>query len=162
MIGSEIENLLLENQSDFLISADKVAHVMDTNPLTHALLVLSKVRYSKIPVLNAKDELVGFIGLTNIVDEMFDLDEVDPDNLNDKKVSDVMDNDITFINDIYDVERLFHLAVDHPFIPVSDKNNKFMGIVTRKELLKAVNHLIHTLGNDYDLKPKKVEVRKFG
>ena len=72
MIGTAVKELLLENKKRFS-TAENVANVMCLNPLSHAALVLSQVRYSKIPVLDKGDRFVGLIGLTDVVDKMFDL-----------------------------------------------------------------------------------------
>ncbi|MDF0480289.1 CBS domain-containing protein [Vagococcus sp. PNs007] len=154
MIGNKVKELLLENEDCFLIPDEKVAHVMDENPLNHALLVLSKVSYSRIPVLNRKGEIVGLIGLSHIMDAMFDLTEIDPENLNGRLVKDVMDTAIKTITLPYDIEYIMHLLVDHPFVPVVDENNCFAGIVTRREILKSVNHLAHSLESTYELNEK--------
>ncbi|WP_314064118.1 cyclic-di-AMP-binding protein CbpB [uncultured Vagococcus sp.] len=162
MIGNAVKTLLLKNEDSFLIPDEKVAHVMDTNPLNHALLVLTKVKYTRIPVLNREGEFVGLIGLSDIVNAMFDLTEIDPDNLTDLCVRDVMDTEIDTITQPYDIEYILHLSVDSPFIPVVDSNNHFAGIVTRKEILKSVNHLVHTLENEYTLTEKEQPERKIG
>ncbi|EST90499.1 MULTISPECIES: cyclic-di-AMP-binding protein CbpB [Vagococcus] len=144
MIAQEIQEHLLENQAHFLIPADKVAHVMDQNPLSHALLVLSKVKYSRIPVLDKEDRLVGLIGLSDVVDEMLALTEISTDGLDHKCVRDVMDTDVFSVTNPEDIEYLLHASVDHSFIPVTDEDEHFLGIVTRRTILKAVNHLLHT------------------
>lgn len=154
MIGKAVKEILLSNEETFLIPGEKVAHVMDTHPLNHALLVLTKVNYTKIPVLNRQDEIVGLIGLSEIVNAMFDVTEIDPDNLDDLFVKDVMDQRFKTIKQPYDIEYILHLLVDHPFIPVVDDAEKFMGILTRKEILKAVNQLAHTLENHYQVEKK--------
>ena len=155
MIGTAVRKILLEREDDFLIPGEKVAHVLDTHPLNHALLVLTKVNYTKIPVLNRQDEIVGLIGLSEIVNAMFDLTEIDPTNLENLTVADVMDTRVKTITRPYDIEYILHSLVDHPFIIVVDEQNKFEGILTRKEILKAVNHLAHTLESEYQLEAKE-------
>ncbi|MGX6961458.1 cyclic-di-AMP-binding protein CbpB [Vagococcus xieshaowenii] len=155
MIISELKEILLEKKEHFLIESERVASVLDTHPLSHAFLILTKVKYAKIPVLNKHDELVGFIGLPDIVNNMLSNEGVDFNNLDGKIVSDVMDNNVRSISSIEDVEMLLHLAVDHSFIPVRDEQNRFLGIVTRRELFKAINHLLHTLDDEYVLTSKE-------
>lgn len=160
MIGNAVKTILLDNEENFLIPDDKVAHVMDINPLNHALLVLTKVKYTRIPVLNKEGEIVGLVGLSEIVNAMFDLTEIDPDNLTDLLVKDVMETEIKTITKPYDIEYILHLLVDNSFIPLVDEENRFAGIVTRKEILKSVNQLAHTLENHYTLTEKKNTERK--
>ena len=162
MIGNAVKTLLLENEENFLIPDDKVAHVMDINPLNHALLVLTKVKYTRIPVLDREGRIVGMIGLSDIVNVMFDLSEIDPDNLAGLVVADVMERDIKTISEPFDIEYILHLLVDHPFVPVVDQVGHFTGILTRKEILKSVNHMAHTLENDYQIEKKVAVERKIG
>ncbi|MEN4336802.1 CBS domain-containing protein, partial [Streptococcus pyogenes] len=38
-----------------------------------------------------------------------------------------------------------------PFLPVVDRANRFVGIITRKSILKAVNSLLHDFTDDYTI-----------
>ncbi|MCI1599406.1 MAG: CBS domain-containing protein, partial [Levilactobacillus sp.] len=70
MIDAAVEQLLLDDPKSYVIPADVVANVTATNTLEHALLVLSKVGYSRIPVLDADDHLQGMISLAAITDKL--------------------------------------------------------------------------------------------
>ncbi|MEG2937776.1 MAG: CBS domain-containing protein, partial [Vagococcus sp.] len=72
MIGNAVKEIFLENEDNYLIHSDNVATLTDTNNLEHALLVLTNIGYSKIPVVNKEEELVGLVSLSNVVSEMFD------------------------------------------------------------------------------------------
>lgn len=154
MIGSTVKKLLLENEADFLISAENVATLNEINSLEHALLVLTKIGYSRVPVLNKEEQLVGLVSLSQVVDQMFGIEDFEPQNLSGKKVSDVMDTNVSPAQLPIDLEKTLHLLVDNNFIPVVNKDNQFMGIITRKEILKAVNHLAHELETEYDVMMK--------
>ncbi|EOH98468.1 CBS domain-containing protein [Enterococcus haemoperoxidus ATCC BAA-382] len=154
MIGTAIKELLLEKQETFLIPAENVANVMCLNPLSHALLVLSQVKYSKIPVLDKGDRFVGLISLSDVVDKMFDITSVDFDKLQDFTVADVMEVNVPIIGEQWELEDVLHLLVDAAFLPVVDDNQRFKGIITRKELLKAINHMAHELERKNIILPK--------
>jgi predicted transcriptional regulator len=154
MIGTAVKELLLEKEETFLIPAENVANVMCLNPLSHALLVLSQVKYSKIPVLDKGDRFVGLISLSEVVDKMFDIDAVDFDKLNDFTVADVMEVNVPVIGESWELEDVLHLLVDSAFLPVVDDNQCFKGIITRKELLKAINHMAHELERENVILPK--------
>lgn len=151
MIGNAVKDLLLENETHFLIDGNNVATLTDTNTLEHALLVLTNIGYSRIPVLNKEQGLVGLISLSQVVSAMFDTEKIDPERLGELKVSDVMSNEVPTIQEPFNIERMLNLLVDDNFIPVVDEQQYFKGIVTRKEILKSVNHLAHTLESKYDL-----------
>ncbi|MFD1899770.1 cyclic-di-AMP-binding protein CbpB [Enterococcus termitis] len=157
MIGTAVKELLLEKKETFLIPAENVANVMCLNPLSHALLVLSQVKYSKIPVLDKGDRFVGLISLSDVVDKMFDITSVDFDKLKEFTVADVMEVNVPVIGEQWELEDILHLLVDAAFLPVVDDNQCFKGIITRKELLKAINHMAHELERKNVILPKSEE-----
>lgn len=156
MIGKYTEALLMENQETFLVPADNVATVLYSHPLEHALLVLSKVGYAKIPVLDSEDHLVGLISLANIVDKMMGLTGFDMNQIEGLTVADVMEVNVPTIQNKDDLEDILHLLVQGSFLPVVNEENVFEGIITRKEILKAVNHLVHELERRYTVSTKGI------
>lgn len=154
MICSAVMELMLENRDTFLIPAENVANVMCGNPLNHAMLVLSQVKYSKIPVLDKDDHLAGLLSLSDVVEKMLELNAINIEKVDDYKVSDVMEVNVPVIEEDWDLEEVLHLLVDASFLPVVDENQIFKGIVTRKELLKAVNHTFHEISARNILIPK--------
>ena len=130
MIANAAE-MLIENQREhFLIPADKVANVFESNPLNHAFLVLTKVRYSKIPVLDNEQHFKGLISLAMITDSMLGLNGIDPTGLSEQTVADVMQRDVSTVTNTESVEELLHLLVDQPFLVVTDQQNVFQGIIS--------------------------------
>ena len=155
LIGQTVEKILLENQESFLVPAENVATVLYNHPLNHALLVLSKVGYSKIPVLDSEDHLVGLISLSNVVERMMDLTGFSMDNLEGLTAADVMEVNVACIKEDGELEDMLHLLVDQAFLPIVNEENVFVGIITRKEILKSVNHLAHELEKRYMLISKE-------
>ncbi|HAP9983721.1 TPA: CBS domain-containing protein, partial [Enterococcus faecium] len=49
---------------------------------------------------------------------------------------------------------------DSPFLPVVTEDRIFKGIITRKELLKAVNFMVHELERRNILSPKIEELKE--
>ncbi|WP_155286433.1 cyclic-di-AMP-binding protein CbpB [Lacticaseibacillus zhaodongensis] len=154
MIDTAISSMLLENKEHFLIPASKVASVQEDNSLTHAFLVLTKVRYSKIPVLGEDDQFKGLLSMPMITETMLGMDKLNVDKLDDLCVADVMQQDVVTVQNPYDVEEVMHLLVDDPFLPVVDDRGEFTGIVTRKEWMKSLNFLVHNLDKEYELVAK--------
>lgn len=146
--------MLMENKDHFLIPASRVATVQADNSLMHAFLVLTKVRYSKIPVLRGEDEFVGLLSMPMITDRMLGLENLDVEALDRYCVADVMQTDVHTIQNPYDIEEVMHLLVDDPFLPVVTDDNQFTGIVTRREWMKSFNFLAHNLDKQFDLNPK--------
>ena len=66
MMSQPIEQMLMRNSEDFLIPADIVANVQEENHLDHAFMVLTKVRYAKIPVLDHNQKFKGSFSKINL------------------------------------------------------------------------------------------------
>ncbi|CRH92464.1 CBS domain [Chlamydia trachomatis] len=43
----------------------------------------------------------------------------------------------------YDLEEVMRELIDEAFLPVVGPDKEFLGIITRKSILKAVNALVH-------------------
>ncbi|SKA05702.1 CBS domain-containing protein [Pilibacter termitis] len=156
MINSAIEKFLLKKKEHYLISAEDVANVFVNNPLSHALLVLTKVKYSKIPVLDKGDRFVGLISLSNVTEKMVDVfdTEMKEEDFPTLTVADAMEVNVPTVDEDWELEEVLSLMVDYPFLPVVNDAQCFKGILTRKELLKAVNALAHEFEKEYHMIPK--------
>ena len=159
MLNPVIANMLIENRHHFMISADMVATVSENNPLSHAFLVLTKVRYAKIPVLDHDSKVKGLISLPMITETMLGLDHMSFNSLDTMTVKDVMQTEVATIDDPYDLENVLHLLVDNPFIPVV-QDGYFTGIVTRREVMKGINNIGHNIDKNFQLEPLTVTVPK--
>ena len=159
MLNPVIANMLIENRHHFMISADMVATVSENNPLSHAFLVLTKVRYAKIPVLDHDSKFKGLISLPMITETMLGLDHMSFNSLDTMTVKDVMQTEVATIDDPYDLENVLHLLVDNPFIPVV-QDGYFTGIVTRREVMKGINNIGHNIDKNFQLELLTVTVPK--
>ena len=159
MLNPVIANMLIENRHHFMISADMVATVSENNPLSHAFLVLTKVRYAKIPVHDHDSKFKGLISLPMITETMLGLDHMSFNSLDTMTVKDVMQTEVATIDDPYDLENVLHLLVDNPFIPVV-QDGYFTGIVTRREVMKGINNIGHNIDKNFQLEPLTVTVPK--
>ena len=86
MFSPVIQSLIEEKAGSFIIPASRIAIVEDENPLYHAFLVLTKMKYSKIPVLDKDQKVVGLISLSMITDTMLTPDNIVIEPLSDLKV----------------------------------------------------------------------------
>ena len=146
MIDQRLRTLLLKNKQKFMIPASLVATVNQSNSLDHAFLVLTKDRYAKIIVIDNKNCYCGQVSLAMITDRLLETKRINVERLNELKVRDVMQTDAPVIQDPTDIEENLHLLIDQSFLPVVDAHNYSCGIVTRREVLKAVNYTMHTFG----------------
>ncbi|WP_172637963.1 cyclic-di-AMP-binding protein CbpB [Lactiplantibacillus plantarum] len=158
MLIQPVEDLLSRNADHYLIPADVVANVQTDNNLYHAFLVLTKVKYSKIPVLDHGGHFEGLVSLPLITEQMLGFDQLNTEILLQKRVCDVMETQVKTVHDVDDVEETLHLMIDNPFVPVVDEQQIFQGIVTRREFMKSFNFLTHEIGKQYDMIEKDFSI----
>ena len=155
MIGSNIQAMFLENQEHFLIPDSEVGHVQMENNLSHALLVLTKIGFNVIVVLDKQSHVRGLISIPLIMEAITGVRQMHFDQLDVLKVGEVMRTDFAILDEDYELEDMMHLLVDNPFICMVDSEKKFSGIITRREILKSVNHLMHEFEHHYDVHEKE-------
>jgi len=151
MLIQPVTDLLSRNADHYLIAADMVANVQTDNNLYHAFLVLTKIKYSKIPVLDRSGHFEGLVSLPLITEQMLGFDQLNTEVLMQKCVRDVMETNVKTVHDVSDVEVTLRLMIDNPFVPVVDQEGIFRGIVTRREFMKSFNFLTHEIGKQYDM-----------
>ena len=155
MIHKRIQELLLENRDKLFIDAEKVAILQENHTLEHAMLVLTNVRYSLIPVLNKENKIVGLISLAMILQKITGVEQIHMNQLGKYKVREVMRTEFPIIHQDTQVEEVLNELVDESFICIGNKENEFVGIVTRKEFLKRINFMVHELTREYDFVEKE-------
>lgn len=144
MITVEEKQFLFTPISDYIIPAEKVAHVQIGNNAEHALLVLTKTGYSAIPVLDAKFRLHGLLGIGMITDGILGLERIEYERLETLKVDDIMDRDIPRVLTTDRFQKGLDLLVDHTFLCVVEEDGTFAGILTRRVMLKQFKKYIYT------------------
>lgn len=141
MITPEFEAFLLAQEETFLTPANKLAVIIDTHNIDHAKLLLSHMTYSRVPVVTEKNQFVGTIGLREIITYQFEHDLTD-DQL-DMDIALIVKKDVHIVGADYQLEEVMRKLVDQAFLPVVGDNREFLGIITRKSILKAINALLH-------------------
>lgn len=130
--------------SDYLIPADKVAHVQIGNNAEHALLVLTKTGYSAIPVLDAKYKLQGLLGIGMITDAILGLERIEYERLSDLKVDEIMQIDLPVIRTSDRFQKGLDLLINHTFLCVTEDDGTFAGILTRRVMLKQFKKYVYS------------------
>lgn len=143
MISTNTKALLDTPISDFIISSEKVAHVQIGNSAEHALLVLTKTGYSSIPVLDIKYRLHGLLSSKMITESILGLERIEYEKLVDIKVDDVMDREVTYLKITDTFQRALDLVINHAFLCVVDEEGTFVGILTRRVILKQLKKYIY-------------------
>lgn len=153
MINEHLEAIILNCDNTLTIPAEACATVQEENNLLHATLILSRLGHSEVPVLNKDMEATGVIGMPMILAGITNDAHYDWDKLGELKVKDVMKTDIGKVVVDCPLEDILHELVSHRFLAVADKDGKFTGIITRKEIFTRVNFLCHQIDKYCDVNP---------
>ena len=153
MIAKEFEEFLLSHLEHYLIPAEDLAIFIDTHNSDHAMLLLANNGYSRVPVITTEKKYVGTISIADIMsyqakNQLTDWELAQTD------IGKMVNTKMETISETSNLTDIMHLLVDYPFLPVLDKNDQFLGIITRKSILKAVNSLLHDFTDYYTITPK--------
>lgn len=143
MISLSKQEFLDMPVEEFIIPAEKVAHVQLGNDVEHALLVLTKSGYSAIPVLDPTFRFYGLISARMIMDSILGLERIEYDKLANRKVNDVMDENIATLNIHETFQKALDLVINHAFLCVIDDDGTFVGIMTRRVILKQLKKYVY-------------------
>ena len=128
---------------DFVICSEKVAHVQSGNNAEHALLLLTRTGYSSIPVLDVKYRLQGLLSIKMITEAILGLERIEYDRLANIKVEDVMEKEVVYLKITDTFKRALDLVINHAFLCVVDEEGTFVGIMTRRVILKQLKKYIY-------------------
>ena len=143
MLSINTRELLDMPIKDFIICSEKVAHVQSGNNAEHALLVLTRTGYSSIPVLDVKYRLQGLLSIKMITEAILGLERIEYDRLADIKVDDVMEKEVVYLQITDTFKRALDLVINHAFLCVVDEEGTFVGIMTRRVILKQLKKYIY-------------------
>lgn len=153
MIAKEFEAFLLSHLDNFLIPAEELAIFIDTHSPNHVMLLLVNNGYSRVPVITKDKKYVGTISIADIMSYQSENQLTDWE-LAQTDIGKMVNTKLATISDTSSLTDVMHLLVDYPFLPVLDKDSHFLGIITRKSILKAVNSLLHDFTDFYTITPK--------
>ena len=153
MIAKEFEQFLLEQEETFLTPAENLAVLIDTHNADHAILLLSQMTYTRVPVVTDEKEFVGTIGLRDIL--AYQMEQgLSQESMADTDIVHMTKKDVAVVEPDYSLTDVLHKLVDESFLPVVDEEGIFQGIITRKSILKAVNALLHDFSKEYEIRSK--------
>lgn len=145
MITSPSSDFLELRIDDFVLSSEKVAHVQMGNSAEHALLVLTKTGYSAIPVLDSKYRFRGLINAQRITDAILGMDHIEYERLPDIRVEEIMETELPLVKQSERFQKALDLLINQNFLCVVDDEGMFIGILTRRIVLKQLKKQIYQL-----------------
>ncbi len=153
MIGKHIGPFLLQGDDPLMIDAEHCATVRTENTLMHAMLLLSSVGFTSVPVLDDSSRLAGVVGMPAIFKGILGDDNYHWDQLDLRKVKDVMERNVFVVYTDSPLEDILHLLVNANYLCVTDRDGLFLGIIARKQIIKRFNRLVHEFENNYRVSP---------
>ncbi len=133
-----LQDMLKTPLKSSMIAAERVACVYAENSLEHALLVLIKSGYSSVPVLSWEEKVTGTVSKTLILDAILGIERIEFEQLDQRKVQDVMNREVPRIHVEQNWLTALEMAIHQPYLCVEDEQGEFLGIVTRSKLLSQV------------------------
>lgn len=121
----------------FLTPKNQVANIYDNSNLRQLMEKLEYHKYSAIPVINHDGQYVGTIAegdILRLLKGKF--------NMNFQAAQSVVVKDIPRRTEVLPVnanasmDDIMDMAIAQNFVPVTDDNDVFIGIVTRKDIIK--------------------------
>ena len=155
MIGKHIGTFLLRGDAPLMIESTHCATVRTENTLMHAMLLLSSVGFTSVPVLDESSRLAGVISMPRIFNGILGDDDYHWDYLDVRKVRDVMEKDVPRVYLDSPLEDILSLLINANYLCVTDRDDIFKGIIARKQILQRLNHLAHEFEVRYEVTEKK-------
>ncbi len=126
----------------FLTPKNEVDYVEDNATLMDTLEVMERNNYSAIPIISRSGKYVGTIGEGDILRYIRNSHDFELNRIEDTPIKNIeknKDNSTVNINSKFD--RLVKKAMRQNFVPVVDDDNKFIGIITRREIMEQWHKL---------------------
>ena len=113
------------------------AHLMADDTLRQALARMEAARYAALPILNKRGEYCGTLTEGDVLWALKDRCELDIHKAEHIRIMDIAHRkDNTPVKVDAPMEALLERASKQNFIPVVDDRNTFIGIVTRRSIIK--------------------------
>jgi CBS-domain-containing membrane protein len=132
------------NIAYFLTTKSEVAYLYNDFTLRQGLEKLHQHGYAALPVLSRSNKYIGTVSegdfLWHILTENNqDLQTVSMKNIENMKIKDILKPDkIPPVRITAKMEELLNRALDQNFVPVIDDRNYFIGIVTRRDIMRCI------------------------
>ena len=121
----------------FLTPKSEVAYIVENQTIGQALEVLAKHRHAAVPMISEMGKYIGTITEGDILRRFLEDSHLSIDEMKHFPIRDISRRTINrpvSINE--EVQDLFSAAMVQNFVPVTDDNKVFIGIVTRKDIMQ--------------------------
>lgn len=121
----------------FLTPKNQVANIYEDSNLRQLMEKLEYHKYTAIPVINHSGQYVGTVSegdVLRVVKDKFDMNLKAAQGMSVKDIP--RRANIVPVHANASMDDIVDMAIVQNFVPVTDDNNVFIGIVTRREILK--------------------------
>lgn len=142
-VSALLKRMCLMNVLRFLTPKSSVAFIYDDYTLRQTLEKMEFHRYSAIPIINRAGQYVGTLtegDLLWAIKNQYSLNIKEAENFPITRVHRRMDNEPVTADT--SMEELVTVALNQNFVPVIDDRGVFIGIVTRKEIMRYFQELV--------------------
>lgn len=153
-----MEKMLLNDVDTLIKPVDELAVIAANHSLDHALLLMTKNKYTLVPVIDKDTKMKGLISMALIIEAIMDIEDVYFDKLSEINVHEVMEKDYPSVPEDYILEKVIRLLVKNPFVSVVDKEGILSGIITREEILRGTNRILHNFEQVYQVEDHSSEI----
>ncbi len=125
----------------FLMPKVEVSYLRDTMTIKQGLERLHRSGFTAIPVIDAEDRYVGVVSEGDFLWRMLENGSDSP-NVTIKSLEQIPIHDIIQLGKVKavcidtDMEELLEQAQNQNFVPVVDDRNAFIGLVTRRDIIR--------------------------
>ncbi|MDO3411875.1 CBS domain-containing protein [Saccharibacillus sp. CPCC 101409] len=126
--------------SRFLLPKDQVKYIPSSSSMKEAMDLLEENHYSAVPIINEEGRYVGTLSEGDLLWKLkntfnFNLDAMGEVPLD--SIKRYRHNESVVID--ADMEDMLTLAADQNFVPVTDHDGIFLGIIRRKDIITYYN-----------------------
>lgn len=128
----------------FLTPKSDVVYVEDSATLIQTLDAMEEHNYAAIPIVSRSGKYIGTIAEGDILRYIKRNHRLTLENAEDTLIKNIDKNkDNSTVNVNSKFENLIKKAINQNFVPVVDDDNKFIGIITRKDIMEQW-HKVYT------------------
>ncbi len=124
------------NIAFFLIPKNNVAYLTMGDSMRQGLEKIRRYGYTAMPVIKKTGEYAGFISEGDFLKSLFNIGTINLYELEDITIDDAVQKENFSVRITATMEDLLSAILDHNFVPVVDDRDMFMGIVTRRAIIK--------------------------
>ncbi len=131
------------NIAFFLTPKNNVAYLTIGDSMRQGLEKLRHHGYTALPVIKETGEYAGYISEGDFLRSIFNIGTIDMADLEDISIEEAVHKEDFTVRITASMEDLLSAILDHNFVPVVDDRGMFMGIVTRRAILKYFSEKKH-------------------